>query len=216
MIDKSSLTLVIADDHPMLLSGLYDEMTRNGYNVIAKANNGELALQAILTEKPTIALLDIDMPKLSGFEVIKEAKEKGTKTKFIILSFHKETEYVIQAKKLQIDGYLLKEDAFEEIERCFEVVLNDGQYFSKSFAKAALEDASYELQKLKLLTPSEVTILKLVAQQKSTNDIADTLCVSSRTVEKHRSNIIDKLVLEKGTNMLTNWALVNKKLILEL
>ena len=211
-MDKN-FTIVIADDHPMLLSGLYEELIRNEYNVIGQANNGEKALNLILTLKPDIALLDIDMPLMTGFEVIKSAKEKNSKTKFVILSFHREPEYVVQAKALQIDGYLLKEDSFKEIDSCMESILNGKEYFSKSFNKASLDTASEEIKKIKALTPSEITILKYIASQKTTLEIADELCVSTRTIEKHRSNIIDKLLIEKGTNALTNWALVNRDVI---
>ena len=103
-MDKASLTIVIADDHPMLLKGLYEELMSNGYNVIGQAADGMKAFELILTEKPDLAILDIDMPVLSGFEVIKMAKEKEVSTKFIVLSFHKEAEYITQARTLNIDG----------------------------------------------------------------------------------------------------------------
>ena len=215
MNDKN-FTIVIADDHPMLLSGLNEELTRNGYNVIGQANNGNKALSLILQLKPNIALLDIDMPLMTGLEVIKAAKENNSETKFIILSFHREPEYVVQAKALQIDGYLLKEDSFKEIGDCMDSVLNGREYFSESFDTSSLNNASEEMKKLKALTPSEITILKLIASQKNTSEIADELFVSTRTVEKHRSNIIDKLLIEKGTNALTNWALVNRVVISKL
>ena len=198
----------------MLLKGLQDELESHGYKVVGQALNGMQALELILTLTPSVALLDIDMPLLTGFEVIKTAKEKRSLTKFIVLSFHKEAEYVSQAKALQINGYLLKEDSFEEVERCIEAAVNDEEYFSRSFDAFSLRNANEELRKLSLLTPSETTILKLIAQQYTSNEIADTLCVSSRTVEKHRSNIIVKLGLEGGTNAVTNWALVHKNTIM--
>jgi len=215
-VNKKNISIVIADDHPLLLAGLFDELEKCGYHILGKATNGMEALQMILLHQPMIGLLDIDMPLLTGFEVIKTAKDKGVNTKFIILSFHKDTEYITQAKALQINGYLLKEDSFEEIEKCIEAVLEDNEYFSTSFDALSLKNASEEIKKLQLLTPSEITILKLIAQQTNTNSIAETLFVSSRTVEKHRSNIITKLELEGGTNALTRWALAHKNTILEI
>ncbi len=215
-MDKASLTIVIADDHPMLLKGLYEELMSNGYNVIGQAADGMKAFELILTEKPDLAILDIDMPVLSGFEVIKMAKEKEVSTKFIVLSFHKEAEYITQARTLNIDGYLLKEDSFFEIERCIDSVSQGTPYFSQSFQTEALKSASTELRKLSILTPSELTILKMVAQQFSTTSIAEKLSVSPRTIEKHRSNIIIKLEIKTGTNALTNWAITNKKTIMEM
>ena len=135
---KKDMSIVIADDHPMLLKGLFDELTAFGYNVIGSGVNGMKALELILTCEPDIALLDIDMPMLTGFEVVKTAIEKGCKTKFIMLSFHKETEYVLQAKALQIQGYLLKEDSFVEVEKCMDAVLKGEQYFSPSFESTSI------------------------------------------------------------------------------
>jgi len=216
MINKEEVSIIIADDHPILLKGLYDELISNGYNVIGSAIDGKSALQLVIAYEPTLMLLDIDMPSLTGFEVIKAAKEKGSKTKFIVLSFHKEMEFLTEAKTLQIQGYLLKEDSFSEIEKCMEAVLNNEQYFSSSFETRALKNASDGIKRLKLLTPSEITILKLAAQQFTTNNIADTLGVSIRTVEKHRSNIIIKLHIEKTNNSLVSWILLYKSIILEL
>ncbi|GAB5399960.1 MAG: response regulator transcription factor [Aureisphaera sp.] len=213
---SKNATLILADDHPMLLKGLYEELDANGYTILGQATNGVQALELILKEQPNLALLDIDMPLLNGFDVIKMAKEKGSATKFIVLSFHKESEYIVQAKALGINGYLLKEDSFFDIERCIEAVLIDEQYYSRSFKANALNAVKSELKKLQLLTPSELIILKMVAQQVSTVDIAQSLYISKRTVEKHRSNIIIKLELEGGTNALTNWAISNKNTIAEL
>ena len=215
MINKD-FTIVIADDHPMLLRGLLDELNGHQYNVVAEAGNGEEALKAIILHKPTIALLDIDMPGLTGFEVVRAAREQEIATKFIVLSFHKEMEYVIQAKSLQIDGYLLKEDSFSEIENCMQSVLAGREFFSSAFTTLSLENVSEELDKLKVLTPSEKTILKLIAQGTSTAAIADSLFVSSRTIEKHRSNIKLKLGISGGANSLTTWCLTNKNIILDL
>ena len=187
-----------------------------GFNVVAKAPNGEEALRLLREHKPTVALLDIDMPYLTGFEVVKEATKEGLSTRFIILSFHKEREYVAKAKRLGINGYLLKEDTFTDIESCIEAVLEDRPFYSSSFQSEILQDISSEEEKLQALTPSEVKILKLVATQKTTLEISELLSVSSRTVEKHRSNIITKLGIGSGTNALLNWTFSNKKVIGEL
>lgn len=213
-MNKKEITIVTADDHPILLKGLCDELTSNGYKILAQATNGIQALELILKEAPVLAFLDIDMPVLNGFEVIKMAREKGAKTKFIILSFHKEPYYIVQAKAFQIDGYLLKEDTFFEIEHCIHQVLRGNTYFSKSIDKEPIQFASEELKKLNLLTPSESKILKMIAKETSNKEIADMLSLSVRTIEKHRSNIIDKLGLQKGNNTLTNWVLLNKNVVL--
>lgn len=216
MIEKKNISIVIADDHPMILKGLNEELTTNNYNVVGQAINGKEALDLILENSPTIALLDIDMPLLTGFDVIKMAKEKQVATKFIVLSFHKENDYISQAKALQINGYLLKEDSFSEIEKCIQCVLDGEIYFSRAFEAGSLESVSEDLRRIKHLTSSEKTILKLVSEQMSSNEIAETLFISIRTVEKHRSNIITKLELENTNNALTNWAYLHRNVIKEL
>ena len=213
MINKGSTSIMVADDHPVLLKGLTEELSTNGYNVIGSANNGAQALEQVLSLHPTIALLDIDMPMLSGFEVVKTAKEKGSTTKFIMFSYHKESEFVIQAKSLQIDGYLLKEDSFSEIEKCIDMVVNGLEFFSAAFSSNTLKNASEEMVKLNWLTASELTILKLIAERETNVQIAEKLSVSIRTIEKHRSNIIAKLWKKKGNNSLVTWAITNKSLI---
>lgn len=210
------ISIVIADDHPLLLDGLHKELLANDFNIVGKAMDGNQALGLITKYKPDLALLDIDMPVLTGFEVVKKAKERGLTTKFIMLSYHKEVDYVTKAKALQINGYLLKEDSFLEIKRCIGSVLKGDTYFSPSFDNLSIKNASEELKKIQFLTPSEITILKLIATQMSNAEIADSLSVSIRTIEKHRSNIISKLDIEGGTNALTNWTLINKSLIEEI
>lgn len=214
--DNDNPTIVIADDHPLLLDGLYKELISNDFNVVGKATDGKQALGMISLHKPTLALLDIDMPLLTGFDVIRKTRENRIDTKFILLSYHKEIDYLMMAKSLKIQGYLLKEDSFIEIKRCIAHVLKGETYFSPSFDSFSLQNANEELKKMRYLTPSEKTILKLIAKQHNNTEIADILSVSVRTVEKHRSNIIVKLNIEGGTNALTNWTLINKKMIVDI
>ena len=215
MNSKKAITVIIADDHPMLLNGLYQELLDNGYQVLGKASDGMQAFQLLLEHRPKIALLDIDMPIFTGLDLVKMSKEKKLATKFILLSFHKESTYISQAKSLNIDGYLLKEDSFLEIERCIAAVLSGGRYFSHSFESETLVTADNDIKKISRLSPSELKILKLIAQQHANGEIASMLSVSIRTVEKHLSNMIAKLELFSETNALTNWALVNQKVIME-
>ncbi len=216
MLDKANISIVVADDHPILLKGLYNELLANGYSMVGMAKHGMEALELIIKHEPTIALLDIDMPHLTGLEVIRMAKAKDIQTHFIILSFLKDEGYITQAKALQISGYLLKEDSAETVYECIDKVMEGKTFFSPSFEMHNLSQASWEIQKLKKLTPSELTIVKLVSQEKNNATIADELYISVRTVEKHRSNIIAKLDLDNAPNSLTIWAVQNKSLIKDL
>lgn len=202
--------IVIADDHPILLEGLYNQLVNLGYTDLHKANNGGEALQLIIMENPDIAILDIEMPIMDGLSITKHCKEVNSQTKFIILSYHKEAEFIAKAKALNISGYILKEDALTEIEICISTILKGKEYYSRIFDSVDVKSANSTLELLANLSPSELKILKLIAQSFSSKEISDQLFISERTVEKHRSNIIIKLNLKGKTNALFEWAFENK------
>ena len=198
-------TIITADDHPLLLKGLNDFLIEKKYKVIGSGNNGEEAYNLIIKENPDIAILDIQMPIMTGLEVAKKCKINNIKTKIILITFHKEKMLFQKANELNIFGYILKEFAIEEIETCIKSV-NDGiPYFSPKI-KDLLGINPYDDSYLNNLTPSEKKILKLIAKDKTNKEIASILFISHRTVEKHRSNIISKLNLEHKTNSLLIWA----------
>ena len=206
-------TIIVADDHPILLNGLVNELTGHGYNIIAKAENGAIALDQIKNLNPDVAILDVEMPLLTGFEVIEKCKDSGLKTKFVILTSHKEKGVIHQAKELNIDGYLLKDEPFIEVHNCIQSVLKKTPYFSKTFNTVVENEITTELSKLKLLSPTERTIVRLVALEKSSKDISELLTISPRTVEKHRSNIIKKLKLNQHQDALFLWTKEHRTII---
>ncbi|RED42124.1 LuxR family two component transcriptional regulator [Winogradskyella eximia] len=207
MID--SITLFVADDHPLLLKGLVDQLKEYNYNVIGTAENGAIALNKIMELQPQIAILDEEMPMLTGFEVIKKCKEQLVDTKFIILTSHKEKAFIYKAQKLNISGYIIKDEPFLELHNCIQSISKGVPYFSAVFNTVLENEVAPQLQKMKLLTPSERTIVRFIAQDKSSKDIAALLSLSARTIEKHRSNIITKLGLAKEKDILTSWAKEN-------
>lgn len=210
---SNGLTIFVADDHPMLLKGLVDELKDYNYNVVATAENGANALEKILALNPSIALLDVEMPMLTGFEVVKKCKEKNIDTKFIILTSHKERGFIHKAKALDISGYMIKDEPFIELHKCIQSVSKDIPYFSSVFNHVVDNEIEPQLQKIKLLSPSERTIVRLVAQDKTSKQIGEQLSVSSRTVEKHRSNIIAKLDLSPEMDALVIWTKEHKEFL---
>ena len=200
-----SKSIIIADDHPLLLKGLSDFLIEKCYNFIGRAENGREAFNLINRLKPDIAILDIQMPYMSGIEIAKKCNSNNIKTKIVLITFHKEKELYEQAKDLNIFGYILKEFALEEIENCIQTVSKGDPYFSPKI-KELLAKNTVDDDVLSLLTPSEKKILKLIAKDKTNKEIASLLFISYRTVEKHRSNIITKLKLEQKTNSLLIWA----------
>ncbi len=206
-------TIITADDHPLLLKGLNDFLLEKKYNLIGSGNNGKEAFNLIVTEKPDIAILDIQMPFMSGLEIAKKCKIQNIETKIVLITLHKEKELFQKAQELNIFGYILKEFALEEIENCINTVTAGKPYFSPKIMEL-LGIVFVEDNDLSRLTPSEKKILKLIAKDKTNKEIASLLFISYRTVEKHRSNIITKLSLEQKTNSLLLWAKENQEKLL--
>ena len=207
------ITVFVADDHPMLLRGLVDELKEYNYEVVGTAVNGANALEKIMMLKPTVAILDIEMPILTGFEVIKKCKEKSVDTEFIVLSSHKERGFIHKAKTLVILGYILKDEPFKEVHNCIQSVIKGLPYYSSVFNDVLDNEISPQLVKIRLLSPSERTIVRLVAQGQSSKEIGKQLSISYRTVEKHRSNIIAKLGLSPDMDSLVIWTKEHKEFL---
>lgn len=203
--------IFIADDHPILVKGLEDLLVEKGYNVVGTATHGQAALNFIFKEVPDIAILDVEMPFLTGIEIAKAVLRENQPTKIILITLHKEVELYLQAKKLNIFGYLLKEFALEEIEKCLDSVATNQPYFSEKI-KEMLGYTQESKRILNELTMTERRVIKLIAQHKSNKEIGHLLFISPRTVEKHRSNIIHKLNIERKTGALSIWVQKNKHL----
>src|SRR5690606_7169887 len=193
-MQKINPSIIIADDHPLLLKGLNDFLVEKGYNIVGSGRDGREAYNLIVQKNPDIAILDIQMPFMSGIEVAQKCKSNSIPTRIVLITLHKETELYQKAKELNIFGYILKEFALEEIELCIQKV-KEGEPFFSSKIKEAIVGQTMDDEKLNSLTPSEKKILQMIAQDKTNREIASELFISHRTVEKHRSNIIVKLDL---------------------
>ena len=202
--------IFIADDHPILAKGLKQFLEEKKWNVLGIENNGRSALNFIIEKKPDVAILDISMPLLSGIEIAEQCKKIKSSTKIILLTYHREIDFYLRAKEYHVFGYLLKESALEEIEDCLTSVTNNTPYFSKKISKY-LQFKKESNALLKKLTMSEIRILKYISESKSSSEIARLLFISPRTVERHKSNIIQKLELETENRALNKWVEKNKK-----
>lgn len=203
-------SIVIADDHPLMLRGLTDFLTSKGFNIVGSAQDGNSAYNLIVKLKPEIAILDIRMPHKTGLEIAEDCQRNNLSTKIILITFDKEEALFDKAKAFNVYGYILKEFAVEEIEICIKNVLNNKPYFSDEIASYLNYNSNNKSDKLKLLTKTELRVIKLIAESQTSNNVADELSISVRTVEKHRSNIVAKLELDNKPTSLSIWANLNK------
>ncbi|MCP9757689.1 DNA-binding response regulator [Lacihabitans sp. CCS-44] len=202
------MRILIADDHPFTLMGTKAFVESLKFHVEDICSNGITALNLIKSHKPDLAILDINMPGMDGLEVLEKITAQKLKTKVILLTMHKETTIFRRANQLGVSGYILKENAQEELAFCLEAVINGDKYISKNIsAELQITGSEESDNQLDRLTFSEKKILELVAQQKTSKQIAELLFISEKTVEGHRTNIIQKLGLPKEKNTLLIWAM---------
>jgi DNA-binding NarL/FixJ family response regulator len=204
-------SIVIADDHPLMLRGLTDFLNSKGFNIVGSAQDGNTAYKLIVKLKPEIAILDIRMPQKTGLEIAEACKKNNLPTKVILITFDKEEALYDQAREFNVYGYILKEFAIEEIEICINHAINNKRYFSEEIASYLNRNSNNKPANLEQLTKSELKIVKLISENKTSNDIAEELSISVRTVDKHRSNIVSKLHLDNKPTSLAIWAGLNKE-----
>lgn len=203
------MKILLADDHPFTLQGTKSFVESYGYRVLDTCSNGVSALNLIKLHSPDVAILDINMPGLDGLEVAKKVQESKLKTKIVLLTMHKEMTVYRKAMQYNIYGYILKEHAQIELEMCLLNLKKGRRYVSEYLEDDLVTDNQKEITELTKLTLAERKIVTLIAQQKTSKQIAEMLFLSEKTVEGHRTNIIEKLGLPKEKNTLLVWAIQN-------
>lgn len=209
------IQLLIADDHPIVRDGLCRSIEEDAkFKIVAQAGDGEASLAFIQQLQPDIAVLDINMPKLDGFEVARRVASLGLKTRIIFLTLHKDQDFFRTAINLGVKGYLLKDSVTQEILAGVQAVAEGRLYVSPSLATHLIEPEARPLPSsaepsLAQLTITERRILKLISLGKSSKEIGTELSIHHRTVENHRTNICRKLGLE-GANALVRFTLQHK------
>jgi DNA-binding NarL/FixJ family response regulator len=190
-----SIKVIIADDHTLVREGIKSLLSDvEGIEVIAETGDGEETLLKTSTFKPDILILDISMPKVSGIRFCEKIKEISPETKIIILSMHFSKEYVREAFKYGAKGYILKDSSFTELEFAIKSVYGGNMYISPKISQILVEDYLDLLENpLEILTERQKEILKLIAEGYSIKEIANRLNLSVKTVETHKSQIMDKL-----------------------
>jgi len=210
--------VVIAEDHTILREGLRALLSlQDEIEVVGEAGDGREAVRVVDEHVPDLLLIDLSMPKLNGMEAISEIKSRHPQIKIIVLTVHKSDEYIVASLDAGADAYILKDASQSELLLAIEYVMRGKMFLSPSISDKVV-DAYLEKKKNKkvksvmdVLTSREKEILKLIAEGFKNKDIADHLCISSKTVEKHRSNLMQKLDL-RNTASLTAYA-IEKRII---
>jgi two-component system, NarL family, response regulator DegU len=216
MKNTNKIKVFIADDHPIFLSGLRLMIeAESNMKVVGEAYDGEQALIQIENLLPDVAVLDISMPEKNGFDIVRALLQKTIKTKIIFLTMHDEEATLHSALDLGVKGYILKDSAIDEIVTGIITVYNERSFVSpklSTYLVSRIQNVKEFLKQtpsLNSLTPTEMKILRLIAEHKTTREIAEILFVSHRTIDRHRYNICNKLELT-GINSLLKFAIENK------
>ena len=192
-----AIKIMIADDHSMIREGLKNLLELEGdIEVVAEAVDGEDCLEKLKTVKPDVLLLDINMPKKTGLAVLSELKDKKSKIKVLVLTVHNETEYLMKAVEIGINGYVLKDSESAELKKAIFTIAEGENYIQPSLIPALnskmIEKNEDEI-KIESLTKRELQVLKELAVGKFNRDIAKEMEISERTVKNHISSIFKKL-----------------------
>jgi DNA-binding NarL/FixJ family response regulator len=208
--------ILIADDHPIFRKGLCEVIAADpSLIVVHEASDGEQALRSVEERQPDIAILDISMPKLNGLQVARALGQAKSPVKIILLTVHEDENLFDEAMEAGVSAYVLKDNAAEDLLKAVHAVLAGRRFVSASIAGLLAqrrEQAAHlrrEKPGLDLLTPTETRVLRLIAEDRTTKEIAELLSISPRTVESHRQNMSHKLHLS-GSHSLLKFAFDNK------
>jgi len=215
----NKIKVIIADDHPVMRSGVKSVLLNDpNIEILAEAKDGEEAYNSIIKFEPDVALIDVEMPKMTGLEIARRLSSEKFETKIVFLTMYKEEDMFNEAMDVGAFGYVLKENAVEDVLESVKVVAESKYYISPMISGYLVsrlnkqKDLSSKTPSINNLTKTERIILKHISLEKTTQQIADELHVSYKTVENHRNNISKKLSLS-GTHSLVKFAINNKSLL---
>jgi two-component system, NarL family, response regulator NreC len=218
-------TIVIAEDYAILRAGLRVVLSSvPELDIVGEAEDGQEAIQLVEERRPNLVLMEVSMPKINGIDAIRTIKQKSPETKILVLTVHTSDEYVLASFEAGANGYVLKHSNSTELIEAIRTVLHDKQYISPKISGRVIEKypGSQQLKPRSCwnsLTPREREVLKLTAEGYKNRESAKILGIAPKTVEKHRSNLMDKLDLHDVPSLtalaVEKGLLANKSIIFE-
>ena len=206
---KTQHKVLIADDHAILRDGIRSLVTRmKKIKIVGEATTGVEAVQKFGELKPDLLILDISMPDKNGMEVAKEILDTSGEANIIILSMHDDEDYINRCLEIGVKGYVVKNESGSELELAIQTVLEGKNYFSSQVQKVIFKKHSANLTRKKQidevvkLTNREIEIIKLIMAGLTSQEMADKLFISPRTVETHRANLLKKLDVKNAMEMV--------------
>ena len=195
--------VLVADDHPVVRQGLKSLLTREGFSVVGEAADGREALRQVEALHPDVALLDLAMPGLNGLDAAREIMQSSAGTKVVILTQHNEEPYILEALRAGVHGYVLKSQSVSDVVQAIRDVTRGKLYVSPAISEVVV--SAYRGQTrlpADLLTTREREVLQLVAEGKSTKQIAEILGIAQKTAESHRSHLMVKLGIHQVAGLV--------------
>lgn len=211
---QSQYTILLADDHALIRHGIMNLISNNpALKVIGEVGDGENLLEFLQTKQPELLILDISMPKLTGIEAVSKVKKLYPKIKILMLTMHKNKQYFYHAMSAGADGYLMKEDSDEELLLAIKRIQDGKSYLSPFLSQDFADDviSAYRNNRsspFETLTNREREVLNLVVEGHTSKVMADMLCLSPRTIDHHRANLLRKFDMRNSVD-LVNFAVRN-------
>lgn len=196
------ITIIIADDHTMFRQGLISLLQEEeNITVVGEASNGKEALTLLEKQEADVLLLDIEMPEVDGFDVLRNLKKKHNTTKVLALTMHTSTEFVKNIIKAGADGYLQKDAEKSNLIEAIKQIVTQGSYYTPQIAALLLNDLKKEIPNT-AISPREKEVIQLIVDGNTTKEIAKKLYLSKHTIESHRQNILSKLQLKNSAELV--------------
>jgi two-component system, NarL family, response regulator NreC len=204
-----AIQVIIAEDHSIFREGLKALLTSlPDIEIVGEANNGRDAVQLVFSLKPDLLLIDITMPGTNGIQAIRKIRKRQPNIKIITLTMHRNEEYVQEALKAGTNAYVLKESTWAELSYAVSVVLGGMTYLSPAISNLVVSgyiekrDDQYNATIWDTLSEREREVLKMIAEGLTNRKVADALCLSPKTVEKHRASLMKKLDMHSVSELI--------------